>query len=101
MRNLCLILLVCSQPFTAQNSTEQPSPVFKSETRQVLVDVVVNDRGGHFIPGLKPGSFTVLEDGKAQKIAAFGVHAQAAHVDNCAAEGAGAASGFVTNQFGS
>jgi hypothetical protein len=100
IRNLCLILLVCRQPFTAQKSAEQSSPVFKSETRQVLVDVVVNDRGGHFIPGLKPGNFTeflrdlplgqrvalfalgtrlrtLLEDGKAQKIAAFGVHARA------------------------
>lgn len=76
VRNLCLTLLLCGQPFTAQNSTEQPSPVFKSETRQVLIDVVVNDRGGHFIPGLKPENFTILEEGKAQKIAAFSVHAQ-------------------------
>jgi len=77
IRNLCLTLLVCSQPFTAQNSAEQSSPVFKSETRQVLVDVVVNDHGGHFIPGLKPEDFTILEEGKAQKIAAFSVHTQA------------------------
>jgi VWFA-related protein len=67
-----------SLPFKAQNSTDQTTPVFKAETRQVLVDVVVTDHVGHFIPGLKPGDFTVLEDGKPEKISAFGMHAQPA-----------------------
>jgi VWFA-related protein len=53
----------------------QRTPIFKAETRQVLVDVVVMDHHGNFIPGLKPGDFAVLEDGKPQKIAAFGMHA--------------------------
>ena len=74
-----LILLLClPKSFSAQNSTDQSSPTFKAETRQVLVDVVVTDRGGHFIPGMKPADFTVLEDGKPQKIAAFGAHLQSA-----------------------
>ncbi|HEV2699122.1 MAG TPA: VWA domain-containing protein, partial [Terriglobales bacterium] len=64
------------QTFIAQNSTEQP--LFKAETRQVLVDVVITDRSGHFIPGLKPGDFTVLEDNKPQKVAAFAVHSEQA-----------------------
>lgn len=75
-RNLLFVLLLVNQPFTAQNSAEQSTPVFRSETRQVLVDVVVTDHGGHFIPGLKPSDFTVLEDGKPQKVAGFGVHSQ-------------------------
>src|SRR6516164_9860792 len=49
----------------------QRTPIFKAETRQVLVDVVVMDHHGNFIPGLKPSDFAVLEDGKPQKIAAF------------------------------
>src|SRR6266571_3534369 len=44
-------------PVGAQNSTEQAPPVFKAETRQVLVDVVVTDHNGHFVPGLKPADF--------------------------------------------
>ena len=78
IRPLILVLLLTSRPFKAQNSSDQTTPVFKAETRQVLVDVVVTDRGGHFIPGLKPSDFTVLEDGTLQKIAAFGAHLQPA-----------------------
>ena len=38
------------------------------------MDVVVTDHG-HFVPRLKPADFTVVEDGKQQKIAAFAMHA--------------------------
>ncbi len=62
-------------PVGAQNSTEQAPPVFKAETRQVLVDVVVTDHNGHFVPGLKPADFAVLEHGKPQKVVAFAMHA--------------------------
>lgn len=84
-----IFLLCLPERFKAQNSGAQTSaaqtpavqtpnsqsaPLFKAETRQVLVDVVVTDRSGHFVPGLKPADFTVLEDGQPQKIAAFGAH---------------------------
>lgn len=49
-------------------------PTFHANSRLVLVDVVVNDKKGAFIPNLKPADFTVLEDGKPQKISAFGIH---------------------------
>src|SRR5579864_8228451 len=78
IRPLFLVLILTSQPFEAQTSSDQTTPVFKAETRQVLVDVVVTDHAGHFIPGLKPSDFTVLEDGSPQKIAAFGAHLQPA-----------------------
>src|SRR5579864_467599 len=78
VRIFFLVLLLTSQPFEAQTSSDQTTPVFKAETRQVLVDVVVTDHAGHFIPGLKPSDFTVLEDGSPQKIAAFGAHLQPA-----------------------
>jgi VWFA-related protein len=59
----------------ANQAVAQSTTTFKAETRQVLVDVVVTDHHGDFILGLKPSDFTVLEDGKPQKIAAFGIHA--------------------------
>jgi VWFA-related protein len=47
---------------------------FRATSRLVLVDVVVTDKKGAFIQDLKPGDFTVLEDGKPQRISAFGRH---------------------------
>ncbi len=60
----------------AQGGPQGPAPVFRATTRLVLVDVVITDHHGQFLSGLKPGDFTVLEDGKPQKVSAF-----AAHVD--------------------
>jgi VWFA-related protein len=79
--NRCFLAFIIAgvlspQPFDAETNSNPPT--FKAETRQVLVDIVVTDHAGHFIPTLKPGDFTVLEDGKPQKIAAFGVHEQPA-----------------------
>jgi VWFA-related protein len=37
----------------------------------VNLDVMVTTKDGHFIPGLKPGNFKVLEDGVPQKISSF------------------------------
>jgi hypothetical protein len=53
---------------------ESVTPVFHASTRLVLVDVVVTDHHGQFIPGMRPRDFTVLEDGKPQKISAFATH---------------------------
>jgi VWFA-related protein len=53
---------------------ENPVPTFRATSRLVLVDVVVTDKKGGFIPELKPGDFTVLEDGKPQRISAFSAH---------------------------
>jgi VWFA-related protein len=53
-------------------------PVFRANARLVLVDVIVTDHHGQFIPGLQAGDFTVLEDNKPQKITAFAVQAPAA-----------------------
>jgi len=55
-------------------SPQDSTPVFQATSRLVLVDVVVSDHRGQFIPGLKPADFTVLEDGKPQKLSALSVH---------------------------
>lgn len=74
---LCLAsILGASLASVAQNSTGSnpaPAATFHAESHQVLLDVVIVDRG-HFVPGLKPADFTILEDGKPQKIVGFAVH---------------------------
>ncbi len=44
---------------------------FRVETDVVLVNVVVRDKSGAIVRGLKKEDFTVLEDGKPQRIASF------------------------------
>lgn len=43
-------------------------PTFKSDVAVVTVDVAVTDAKGHFIPGLAPSYFRVLEDNVPQQI---------------------------------
>src|SRR5258708_17301854 len=57
----------CSQKPAAYQS----KPVLKSKTRLVVGDVVATDHQGRPISGLAAQDFTVLEDGRRQKISAF------------------------------
>jgi VWFA-related protein len=61
--------LAC-QPLIAQQSSS-PQPVFRSTVNLVLVDVVVRDRRGTVVTGLKADDFQLLEDGKPQQILTF------------------------------
>ena len=70
------LFAVSSLPISAQNSADRDATAFKAETRQVIVDVVVQDHGGRFLAGLKQNVFTILEDGKPQEIVAMTMHAQ-------------------------
>ncbi|MGB6633124.1 MAG: VWA domain-containing protein, partial [Terriglobales bacterium] len=54
-----------------QTPAEVPGITIRTSTRLVLVDVVVVDKKGQPITGLKPEDFTVEENGKKQKIATF------------------------------
>jgi VWFA-related protein len=54
-----------------QTSDEVPSITIRASTRLVVVDVVVTDKKGQPITGLKPDDFTVEENGKKQRIATF------------------------------
>jgi len=59
------------------NTTDQPQDVMHSDqtlrtnTRLVLVDVVATDSKGQPVPDLTAADFTLLEDGKPQKISSF------------------------------
>jgi VWFA-related protein len=55
----------------------QAREVIKATSQTVLVDVVVGDRSGHPVPGLKKEDFAILEDGKPQPISYFEAHAGA------------------------
>jgi len=48
-----------------------PAPTIRVSTRLVLVDVVVTDKQGKPVSGLKAEDFTIEEKGKKQKIAVF------------------------------
>ncbi len=50
------------------------NPVFRTTTRLVQVDVVVTDKQGHPVPGMKQSDFAVLQDGKPQQVRVFEPH---------------------------
>ena len=49
----------------------QEAPVFRADTRLVVVPVSVHDRHGHLVTDLDRSAFQVSEDGKRQPIAIF------------------------------
>src|SRR5258708_33762081 len=51
-----------------QSSAEVPSITLRTNTRLVLVDVVVTDKKGQPVTSLKAEDFTVEENGKKQKV---------------------------------
>ena len=86
MRRL-FFLFVCLGVSTAQ-LPDQPTvedlsiPAVHVTTRLVLADVIVTDKAGHRATGLTKEDFTVLDNGKPQKIAALSIESrgQAARV---------------------
>src|SRR5450432_2561609 len=80
---LCVAMLA-GMPLAAQNlspSQENTNPdnqsstaTFKISGKAVLLDVVVTDKSGNPVTGLKPEAFSVLEKGKPQAISYFEEH---------------------------
>jgi VWFA-related protein len=69
-----MTFLLALVPITGQAQQPDSSGNFtmKVQTDIVLTNVVVRDKKtGEVIKGLKPGDFTILENGKQQKIASF------------------------------
>jgi VWFA-related protein len=64
---LTVVLLCAALP------SQESDYTFRSESDLVLVNVTVKDKSGKFVAGLKPESFTILEDNKPQKIVSFDV----------------------------
>src|SRR5262249_42839867 len=63
------------------NSASPQTPVFRSSSRLVVVDVIATNDKGEIVSGLKAGDFNLLEDGKPQKIWNFSSHADAIHTE--------------------
>ncbi|HVS75140.1 MAG TPA: VWA domain-containing protein, partial [Candidatus Acidoferrales bacterium] len=64
--------LAQSTPPPQQNApASQPQGVLRATTRLVIVDVVATDKNKAPVSGLEAEEFTVLEDGKPQKVSAF------------------------------
>jgi len=67
---LLLVAAMLTPPLPAQQQSGSLYR-FKVETDVVLVNVVVRDKSGAIVRGLKQEDFTISEDGKAQRIASF------------------------------
>jgi len=63
----------CASSFCVQPSSPPQSdgPVVRSEVKLQTVNVQVKDKQGNHLPGLEARDFTVLENGKPQRIAFF------------------------------
>jgi VWFA-related protein len=55
----------------APSPTQIPAPTIRVSTHLVVVDVVVTDKQGKPVTGLRPEDFAVEENGKTQKISTF------------------------------
>ena len=69
--SLTLFLLPAAFAVGMSGLAQVETPVITADVRQVLVPVVVTDKKGHHIRGLKAEDFEVSEDGTPQKILAF------------------------------
>jgi VWFA-related protein len=68
-----LWLLLVADPFLFAQQTPVPAPqtTIKVRVNQVLVPVIVTDKRGHYVSGLRARDFEVTEDGVEQKIVDF------------------------------
>jgi Ca-activated chloride channel family protein len=49
-----------------------PAPIFSTQLEEVHLTVTVRDATGRLVSDLKPGDFTVLENGRPQRVQLFG-----------------------------
>lgn len=63
--------VVAAAAFVAVPAAQQRPPVFRMNTQEVSVDVIVRDDKGAVVTGLTQQDFEITEDGKAQDIRSF------------------------------
>ena len=68
---ITLVLTLSLLPVQMRAQADDPDKSAKSDKSLVSVPVIVSDREGRYIPGLKKEDFTVLQDGVKQNIAFF------------------------------
>src|SRR5580692_3473310 len=75
-----MALIALAAPLSAQTpapDANTPSSTLRINSRAVLVDVIVTDRSGKPVTGLKQDAFTVTEQSKPQAISFFDEHTAA------------------------
>lgn len=74
---ICLLVSLTSfQQFFAQNNDE----VVKIETTLVSVPVIVSDRDGRYVSGLKMNDFSIFQDGESQPVSFFAAESEPINV---------------------
>jgi VWFA-related protein len=75
MRLRCFAVLVCCVSVAPSliNGQTAPEVTFKVEVNSIEEDVRVLDKAGTFVRGLTRDDFQIIENGKPQKIATFGL----------------------------
>jgi Ca-activated chloride channel family protein len=66
-----LFLGIIAMAAAGARAQERPPAVFKVKVDMVVLSFTVTDGKGHYITGLKPNDFRILEDGIPQKISTF------------------------------
>src|SRR5947208_16881244 len=80
MKSRFILAALLAAPLFAQEPAQGPAApptVIKTETREVLVDVVVTDKKNNYIEGLELKDFKVWEDNKEQQLKSFSFGADA------------------------
>ena len=68
-----ILAILAPSPRQAQGQDDQTNkPVVHVDVNLVLLNVAVTDNKGHYVTGLNPSDFLVLEDNLPQKLATFG-----------------------------
>jgi VWFA-related protein len=72
-RFLLVVILLTGLQLASRTAPAQSAerPPIRVEVHEVLVPVIVTDKKGHHVTGLKPSDFHIEEDGIAQEISAF------------------------------
>ena len=65
IRKLAFIMLVVAL------AAAQDRPTFRIKVDMVVLSFTITDNKGHYVNGLKPSDFRILEDGIAQKLSTF------------------------------
>lgn len=72
--SLAVLVFCCAGSLQAQENPADTGTVLRLNSRAVLIDVLVTDRDGHPVKGLKKEAFSVSEQGKPQAISYFEEH---------------------------
>src|SRR5579863_10357086 len=73
----CFVVMGLAAPLVAQTPAQDaatPTSTLQINSRAVLVDVIVTDKSGKPVTGLKQDAFAVTEQGKPQSIGYFEEH---------------------------